>query len=77
MPRLAKGKGYSLDHAYKFYKEKHGNKVDRKKYRDICYEFNKLLVDDVIEGKIVKLPHRLGSLWVKKYKVDLDKLVRF
>lgn len=74
MPRLAKGKGYSLDHAFKFYKEKHGRNVDLATYRKICYAFNKMLVDDVLEGKIVKLPHRLGSLWIKKYKINLEKL---
>jgi len=64
--------GFGLDDAYKFYKDKHGPKVDKSTYRKICYEFNKMMVDDVLEGKVVKVPHRLGELWIKKYKIDLD-----
>lgn len=66
-------KGYSLSHAYKFYKDKHGGDVDKDTYRQVCYAFNKMVIDDALEGKMVKLPHRMGSIWVKKYKVDPDK----
>lgn len=63
-------KGYSLDHAYQFFKKKHGINMDKKTYRELCYAFNKMLVDDILEGKMTKLPHRLGSLWIKKYQID-------
>lgn len=66
-------KGYSLSHAYDFYKKKHGAKVDKSTYRKICYAFNKSVCEDVLEGKMVKLPHRLGSLWIKKFQVNPDK----
>ena len=71
MPGVSKG--YSLTHAYKFYKEKHGNVVDKATYRKICYAFNLSLRDDVLKGKVVKLPHKLGSLWIKKFQTNPEK----
>jgi hypothetical protein len=72
------GTGYSLDHAYKFYRTKHkdtplNDGVNHRLYRDICQDFNKLLVKDVLEGRRTMLPHRLGYLWFKKLLIDWDK----
>lgn len=74
MPRLAKGKGYSLDHAHRFFQQKYKGKwsIDRQTYRNICYAFNKMLVEGIINGRVEKLPHSMGELWVKKYKIDYD-----
>lgn len=63
-------KGYSLTHAHKFYEKKHGVKIEKSLYKNICYEFNKELVNVILTGRIVKLPHRVGDLWIKKIKTD-------
>ncbi len=70
MPEVSKG--YSLTHAHAFFKKRHDVDIDRKTYRSVCYAFNKMLIEDALEGKMVKIPHRLGTIWVKKYKIDPD-----
>ena len=64
--------GYGLDHSYKFYKNKYKKGVSRELYRKICYDLNRMIVEDALEGKVVSLPHSMGSLWIKKYQTDLD-----
>lgn len=71
MPGVSKG--YSLTHAYKFYKEKHGNNVDQATYRKICCEFNKKVCELVLKGRVVKLPHNVGDLWIKKIQTNWEK----
>lgn len=75
MPEVSKG--YSLTHAFKFYKDKHYRrgeeyKIDRVLYRKICCEFNKKIVEKVLAGKLFHLPHSVGTLWIKKFKIDWD-----
>jgi hypothetical protein len=69
--------GYSLTQIYAFYKEKcvkNNEKVlDKKLHRDVCKEFNKMVIQGALEGKIMKLPFFLGSIWVKKFKVDWSR----
>ena len=71
--------GYSLSHAFKFFKtnnpllcRKHN--IDKKLYRDICKDFNKIIVTNVLEGKAEKLPFGCGMLWIKKFKMNWSKL---
>jgi len=64
--------GYSLEHAYEFFKEKHNIDISYKEYREICYDFNKMIVNEVLEGKTQKLPHSMGMLWIKKFKMNYD-----
>ena len=69
--------GYSLTHAYRFYRNKFKGKgeqykVDRQTYRNICKDFNQMLVDEILTGKSVKLPHSMGMLWIKKFKINWD-----
>jgi hypothetical protein len=69
--------GYSLTHAFKFFKEKHKARgkaynIDRQTYRNICKDFNQLVVNEVLSGKGVKLPHNMGMLWVKKFKINWE-----
>jgi hypothetical protein len=69
--------GYSLTHAYRYYRDKFKPKGDRYKvtrqqYRDICKEFNQMIVQEVLTGKGVKLPHSMGMLWIKKFKINWD-----
>jgi len=66
-------KGYTLSDAYKFYKNKTQSSIDKDTYRNICYDYNKNLTASILEGKFMKLPHRLGDLWIKKYKIDPEK----
>ena len=72
-------KGYSLNHAYKFYKKKYypkgeQYKISKRAYRDICCDFNKMLVEDAFKGKIIKLPYSMGMIRIKKYKITYSKL---
>ena len=66
-------KGYSLNHAFQFYKDKYGTDIDKATYRKICYAFNKMMVEEALAGSMVDFPHSMGSLWIKKYEMDLDK----
>jgi len=73
MPEITKG--YSLSHAFKFYKKKHykrGDKYEINKdlYRKICCDFNKEIVQLSLKGKLVALPHSIGRLWCKKFKIN-------
>lgn len=49
--------------------------ISAKLYRDICEDFNKLIMEDIIErGKFLHIPYRLGILRIKKRQVDLNNL---
>lgn len=69
----------TLTHAYKNYiKDIPADSkfnVDEAQYKQICYEFNKLLADKILyEMFELKMPYRLGSLRIKKVKTPLNKL---
>ena len=58
---------------YKYYRK---NKPDDKKYVlsesqyfAIIRQINNLLVDDIVTGNEVKLPHRMGTIEVRKYEI--------
>lgn len=69
----------TLKEAYKYYTEDIPETspffVDYKTYRDICQEFNKSICKYILEesGEF-QLPYRLGSLRIKKTKMDYDKI---
>lgn len=76
MPEVIKG--YSLNHAYKFYKKKHKEKWDthevpKEIYRDICCDFNEFIVQEALKGRFIKLPHSMGNIWCKKFKINWEK----
>jgi hypothetical protein len=49
--------------------------VDQKIYRDICEDFNKLIMEAIIDkGEFFHIPYRLGILRIKKRQVDLNNL---
>lgn len=49
--------------------------IDYKRYRDICEDFNKMIMTDIIEeGYFFQLPYRLGIIRIKKRQVDLNNL---
>ena len=62
----------TLKSAYKSYDDFY--KVGYKKYRTICEEFNKDIIEDILlKAKEFKLPYRLGSLRVKKKKMNYGR----
>lgn len=49
--------------------------IDYKTYRQICETFNKEIFKLIIEeGYFFKMPYRLGTIRIKKRKIDLNKL---
>jgi len=78
MPRMKKENCVGLDHAFRFFRKKFFKKpmakgIDRPLYRNICKDFNKMIVDGIEEGKRMQVPHRLGHLWYMKYQTNYDK----
>ena len=62
----------TLKSAYKNYDDFYN--VGYKKYRAICEDFNKRIVDDILtKAREFKLPYRLGSLRIKKKKMNYSK----
>jgi hypothetical protein len=59
----------------KFYKSETKNPVSDKEFRDISNKFNVFILDKVIDGEIVKLPERIGTLRVtgRKLKPRINK----
>ena len=55
------------------YKKDHGSDEIYKYYKDICDEFNKLFIDEIlISSEEMRLPYRLGTIRVKKSKMKYD-----
>lgn len=75
MPKVKEG--YSLDDSYLFYKEKMIKKgvapISKKLYREICCDYNKKVVAKALTGSMFKLPHSMGAIWIKKFKINWDK----
>lgn len=68
----------TLKHIYQYYikdiSENSKYHVDYKTYRSICEEFNKELSKEIEEGYFFNMPYRLGTIRIKKRKVDLKNL---
>lgn len=67
---------YKLKDIYKLYKEENfeGLQVEYSLYSKVLKDFNKLLVEHIIEDpEGIKLPLNLGHIRVRKSKVDLTK----
>lgn len=52
----------NLRDSYKLYKETVENPVDIKTYLSLTAEYNKFLINKVLEGKEVTLPSKMGTL---------------
>lgn len=52
-----------------FYKNEVKNPISDKEFRDISSGFNLFIINKVIEGEVVKLPERVGTLRVTGRKV--------
>lgn len=69
----------TLKHAYQYYikdiDESSKYHVTPRLYRDICEDFNKLIMAQIVEeGEFFNIPYRLGTLRIKKRKIDLNNL---
>jgi hypothetical protein len=63
------------DQVYKYYKQKTipELQVDKQIFREICDEFNKLMIEKILlNSEEIRLPYRLGALRVKKSKMKYD-----
>lgn len=65
----------NLRESYKLYKESVENPVDIKTYLVLAAEYNKFLINKVLEGKEVTLPSRMGTLSIlgKEQKIKFDE----
>lgn len=80
--RGIRGKGkvqncLNLNHIYQYYNKdiERGSKykVNKKLFRDICKEYNSLLMALIIkEGYFFKVPYRIGTIRIKKRKTVMD-----
>lgn len=69
----------TLKHSYQYYikdiSEDSKYNINYNLYRDICEDFNKEIMKSMIEeGEFFTMPYRLGTLRVKKRKVDFHNL---
>jgi len=68
----------TLKHIYEYYikdvSETSKYNIDYKTFRTICEEFNKELSNQVLDGLFLDMPYRLGTIRIKKRKVDLRNL---
>jgi hypothetical protein len=68
-------KDHGSDQVYKYYKQKTipELQVDKQIFREICDEFNKLMIEKILlNSEEIRLPYRLGALRVKKSKMKYD-----
>jgi len=65
----------NLRNSYKMYKTECENPVDIKTYLLIAADYNKFLINKVLEGEEVSLPARMGTLSIlgKKQKIRFDE----
>ena len=71
-----KKNSYTIIDSYKDYKEEYKNTpflVDKETYKNICYDFNKAVSEDMIKNTLeFDIPSRLGSIRIKKIKGKND-----
>jgi len=68
----------TLKHIYQFYiKDIDRNSkyyIDYRTFRTVCEEFNKELSKEILEGYFFTMPYRLGTIRIKKRKIDIQNL---
>jgi hypothetical protein len=77
MAKRGKGKiktGRTLDDAYIVLKDHFGVDMDYRRYKEIVYEVNKRIMEGVRQGEEFTLPYKLGSIRIKKQKINLNNL---
>lgn len=65
----------NLRSSFKSFKLEYGNRITLKDYLLITSEFNKFIIDNIIEGYKVTLPYRMGYLFIqgKKQIIKIDE----
>lgn len=65
----------NLRESYKLYKKSVDNPIDIKRYLVLAADYNKFLLEKVLDGKEVTLPSRMGTLSIlgKKQIVKFDE----
>lgn len=63
----------SIQDIYLAYCKEHG-KVDKKEFKKILYDCNQLISDYILDGRKVKLPYKLSTIWVRKKQMQYNKL---
>lgn len=65
----------NLRESYKLYKQSVENPIDIKTYLILAADYNKFLIDKVLEGKEVTLPSRMGTLSIlgKEQQIKFDE----
>lgn len=65
----------NLRESYKLYKQSVENPIDIKTYLILAADYNKFLIDKVLEGKEITLPSRMGTLSIlgKEQQIKFDE----
>lgn len=58
--------------SYKLYKRENPNGTDIKTYIYLCNEFNKFLIEKVLDGEEVSLPARMGYMNIRGRKQNIS-----
>lgn len=72
-------KPLTLTHIYEYYikdiDKDSPRYIDYRTFRDICNNANKMISTVIIdEGRFFKIPYRLGTIRIKKRKINFDNL---
>ena len=59
---------FNLKEVYVFYKNTTASSVNYSTFSEVIKTFNKIFVDELYDGTYLELPHRLGDIYIKKYK---------
>lgn len=70
--RITADKG--LTDAYDILKDHFGVDIPFAKFKEVSYAVNKKIMEELRNGRELTLPYRLGSLRIKKNKVNLNNL---
>tara|TARA_R100001082_G_C4364302_1_gene161025 strand:- start:1398 stop:1877 length:480 start_codon:yes stop_codon:yes gene_type:complete len=62
--------GYTLTHIYKAYKDEVLDAVDNTTFKDICSDFNIMIMDYILEGKEFNMGYNLSTLSIVRMERD-------
>ena len=65
----------NIKDTYKLYNSLSSNPVEKKDYIDICSLYNRFIIRKVLQGIIIRLPSKMGTLCItgKKQKIRRDE----
>lgn len=61
---------YTLSHIYDAYSEEIESPVDKTMFKNICSDFNIMIVDHILEGKEFNMGHNLSKLSIVRMERD-------